>query len=572
MQSISMKTGLGIAAAAVAALLAASCATLGEEDAARGAPQIDGLGRSTFPVTARDEETKALFHSGLLLAYAFEHQEAARAFRAAAARDASCAMCAWGVAWALGPNINQAERRNVREIRRYVALAQSAAPGTTPLEQALIRAMSVRYRSADGATQKASEAIAASMCTTSREERDFDPLDLAYAQEMTAVLQRYPTDPDVVTLYADAVMMTSPWDWWDLKTGAPNGSMAEVVQQLQAAAARSPDHTGLLHFQIHATEQSPTPEVAAAGADRLGTLAPGAPHLVHMPAHTYVQTGRFEDAVAVNRQALRAQQAFDRQITSQGFQPLNNWDFHHLHFLWYASLSSGQGEQALATAREMASRFGSSTADDREYARSLPFVTLVRLQRWDEILALTAPAEGLGLAEGIRHYARGVAHARTGRPAEARIEAAALQRMRELPTLQGARIFDLPIPADMLEQSASSLAGEIALAEGRHADAINSMRRASELDDELGGEPPRFAAGARLDLARALRAAGELAEAESELQKYLKRHRDSGWALLELQETLRQQGRKADAQAALNSLSAAWKDADSEVRRLAQRG
>jgi hypothetical protein len=53
----------------------------------------------------------------LLLAYAFEHQEAARAFRAAAARDPSCAICAWGAAWALGPNINQPERRNEREIR-----------------------------------------------------------------------------------------------------------------------------------------------------------------------------------------------------------------------------------------------------------------------------------------------------------------------------------------------------------------------------------------------------------------------------------------------------------------------
>ncbi len=572
MRSIRIRTGFGIATVVLAALVAVSCATLGEDEAARGAPQIEGLGRSTFPVTARDEEAKALFHRGLLLAYAFEHQEAARAFRAAAARDPSCAMCAWGVAWALGPNINQSERRNVREIRVYVARAQAAAPGASPLEQALIRAMAVRYRSADESTQKAAEATAASMCTTSGEARDADPLELAYAQEMTGVLQRYPSDPDVVALYADAVMTTSPWDWWDLKTGAPNGSMAEVVQQLRAAAVRSPDHTGVLHFQIHATEQSPTPEVAAVGADRLGTLAPGAPHLVHMPGHTYVHIGRFGDAVAVNQKALQVQQAFDRQIQSQGYSKQGNWDFHHLHFLWYASLSAGQGEQALATAREMASRFGRSAADGREYSRSLPLVTLVRLKRWDEILALPAPAEGLGLAEGMRHYARGVAYARTGRPAEARVEAAALERMQALPTLKRARIFDQPLPADMLEQSARSLDGEIALAEGRHAEAIDSMRKAAELDDELGGEPPRFAAGARLDLARVLRAAGEFAEAENELQKYLQRHRDSGWALLELRETLRQQGRKPEAQAALNSLHAAWKDADPGVRRLAQPG
>jgi hypothetical protein len=313
--------------------------------------------------------------------------------------------------------------------------------------------MSVRYRSADAPpAQKGPEAIAASMCSASTKARDVDPLELAYAAEMTDVLRRFPADPDVVTIYADAVMTTSPWDWWDLKTGAPTGSMGEVVKNLQAAALRWPDHTGLLHLQIHATEQSPTPEIAAAGADRLGTLAPGAPHLVHMPGHTYVHIGRFADAVAVNEKALQVQQTFDKQITSQGYTKKGNWDFHHLHFLWYASLSTGQGERALATARQMASRFGQMSSDGREYVRSLPVLTLVRLQRWEEILALPAPPEGLGLAEGLRFHARGVAYARTGRVAEAR-PAAALQRMAALPTLKRARIFDLPMPADMLEQS-----------------------------------------------------------------------------------------------------------------------
>jgi tetratricopeptide (TPR) repeat protein len=554
--------------ATLIAVLATSCSTLGEGEGARGAPQIDGLGRSEFVVTARDAEAKALFHRGLLLAYAFEHQEAARAFRAAVARDPSCAICAWGVAWALGPNINQSERRNEREIRAYLAKAQAAAAGATPLEQALISAMSVRYGGADAPSRSAADAIAASTCSASGSTRDADPLELAYASEMTEVRRRFPDSPDVVTLYADAVMTTSPWDWWDLKTGAPNGSMGEVVKNLQAAALRWPEHTGLLHFQIHATEQSPAPEIAAAGADQLGKLAPGAPHLVHMPAHTYVHIGRFADAVAANERALQVQQTFDKQITSQGYTKQGNWDFHHLHFLWYASLSAGRGAQALTTAREMAARFGQMSSDGREYVRSLPALTLVRLQKWEEILALPAPSEGLGLAEGLRFYARGVAYARTGRVSEARAEADALQRMAALPTLQRARIFDLPIPADMLEQSIHSLAGEIALVEGRHEDAIEAFRSAAQLDDDLGGEPPRFAAGARIDLARALRVAGRYAEAEGELQQYLKRHRDSGWALLELQQVLQAQRRAADAQGTARRLAAAWNSADLDVRRL----
>lgn len=557
-----------VLAGVLIAVLIGSCSTPGDEGTAATAPTIEGIGNATLAVTANDPEAQRLARQGLQLTYAFEHHEAVRSFKAAAARDASCAICAWGVAYALGPNINQPDRRNEQEIRRYLARAQAAVATASPQERALIEAMAVRYGVAAAPLQKASEASAASMCTTRRAEREVHPQELAYAVAMTEVMAQFPDDPDVVTLYADAVMTTSPWDWWDPKTGAPNGSMADVVRHLNAARVRNPQHTGAAHFLIHASEQSPTPAIAAPGADVLGKLAPGAPHLVHMPGHTYVHVGRFADAAAVNQDALKVQKSFDEQIRVQGFSTRGSWDFHHLHFLWFASLAAGQGELSLETARSMSVRFGTAANDGSEYVRALPLVSLVRLQRWDEILALSRPIEGLGLEEGLWHTARGIAHARSGRLGQARVEAAGLQRMAALATLQRARIFGEPIPAEMLAMASAALEGEIASAEGRHDAAIDALRRAADQDDELGGEPPRMALGARLSLARAMLAAGRPADGEAELRKYLKRNPGNPWALALLRQSERAQGRLTEAELTQQQLARALATADRAVQSL----
>jgi hypothetical protein len=178
---------------AVGTVLLAACANQLAAGDKAGAPAIDGFGTASFVPTAREPEARRLFQQGLLLSYGFEHTEAARSFRAAWALDASCAMCAWGVAYALGPNINQPERANGREIRRYLERARAAAGAATPREQALIEALSVRYGAAAETVQKAEEARAASYCAALRKERDVDPLELAYATAMTGWSRAFPT-------------------------------------------------------------------------------------------------------------------------------------------------------------------------------------------------------------------------------------------------------------------------------------------------------------------------------------------------------------------------------------------
>jgi hypothetical protein len=543
-----------------------------ERAASRGAPTITGAGTSTFTLTAQDDEARRLFHQGLQLDYAFEYAEAARAFRAAYARDASCAMCAWGVAYALSPNINATERKNEPEIRRYLARAQAAATKATPIEQALIEALSVRYGDAPPALQRETAARAEAMCSTRSPEREVSPLEHAYAQAMTDVVDRFPRDPDVVTIYADAVMVTSSSQWWDPKTGAPNGSIGSLIERLQAAVAEHPQHTGLTHFLLHASELSPQPERAEPAADQLGKLAPGMPHLVHMPAHIYVHTGRFADATRVNQQALEVQKTFDAQITKAGFTVESTWDFHHMHFLWYASLMEGRGDLALDTARQMGERFPQASTELREYMRALPMQTLVRFERWDEVLALPKPTQGLGLTEGIWEYARGVAFARTARLAEAQQSARSLAQVRQLSTLTRARLWNQALFDELLQISAAVLDGEIAFAPGSASTAaerdaaIEALQNAATLEDKIGGEPPRWAVSSRLALADALRADGRAADAEREYREHLRRQRDNGWALSGLREALAAQGKTTEARALDERLRIAWAHADAVLR------
>lgn len=547
---------------AVTSALLVACASLDDKPPATSITPMPGLGASTFKVTARDEQARAWFAQGLQLAYAFEHREAARVFRAALARDPTCAMCAWGVAYSLGPNINNSERGPVRDIRDYIGRAQQAAAAASPMERALIGAMAVRYGRADERAQQTYEALGSAMCSTRKAERKLDPQEYAYAAAMADVLRQFPDDPDVVTLYADAVMSTLPWDWWDPKTGQANGSVGEVVERVAAVTRKYPQHTGALHFYVHVAEHSPDPRQAETAADTLGTAAPESPHLVHMGSHIYKNIGRFDDGSRANEQALEVQKRFDAVLQAQGVRASGRWDAHHLHFLWYAALMEGRTGLSLQTAREFARRFGNQGDGDGEYAQLLPLATLVRLQRWDDVLAEPAPRPGLGLSEGFSAYARGMAYLHTGRIALAKAELASVQRLRAQPTLQRARIYDEDTPTKLMALAHDTLAGTIARTERRHDDAAASLRKAADVDDELGTDPPLFGGGTRLALAGALLDAGKVDEASKEITEALRLNGPSAWAYQGLAQVAELRGAPEEGRRQAQQARAAWKNAE----------
>ena len=550
------------------AVLLSSCAMLDATPPATSITPMPGLGTATFAVTAKDEQARAWFAQGLQLTYAFEHTEAVRVFRAALARDPSCAMCAWGVAYALGPNINNPSRGPVRDIRAYIQRAQQAAAGASPLERALIQAMAVRYGRAPEREQRLFEAQGAALCSAGKPksadqktDRKVDPQDLGYAAAMADVLRQFPENPDVVALYADAVMTTMAWEWWDPKTGKPNGAVADVLARLATATQQHPQHTGALHFYVHLAEHSPNPRQAELAADTLGTVAPGSPHLVHMGSHIYKNIGRFDAGSLANQQALDVQKQFDAILQAQGAGGRGHWDAHHLHFLWFAALMEGRVDLSVATAREFARRYGDRRDGSGEYATLLPLATLVRLGQWPAVLAEPPHTGRLGIAQGYTAYARGMAYAHTGQLAQAKAELATLQQQRALPTVQRAKIYGETIPAKVLTVAQHMLAGRIARTEGRPEQAIAGLREAADLDDEFGNDPPLTGGGARLALAGALLDAGQLDEAAKQIAESQRLGGPSAWVHQGLSALATKRGARDEAQRQAELARTAWRNA-----------
>jgi tetratricopeptide (TPR) repeat protein len=497
-------------------------------------------------------------------AYAFNEREAVRSFKAALAQDAQCAACAWGVAWQLGPNINAVERGDLSEALRYARLAQSVAGNATPIERALIDAMLVRY--ADEGSAAGAGLPQSAICGSGGTSKAH-PLDIAYALQLRMIADANPDNPDAVSLYAEAEMVATRDDWWDQKTGKPAGRIGEVADRLERALSTNVDHTGLNHYLIHAVDAPGVAQRAVAAADRLGSLAPQAPHLVHMPSHTYVHVGRYADATRVNQAALSAQQDLNAHLETLGFAQTKNWNGHNRHFLWFAALMQGRGDLALETARRLATSAATSTTPWGEYQRGLPLLTLVRLARWGDVLEETAGAGAADRTPGMFEYARGIALARTGRVAETGVMVVSLdERARTARTAAKPDDDFAKMMAERLATLSSQLKAEVAFARGDVDAALAAERDAIRAEEAMGGEPPLLAGGSQVALGDLLLRAKRYSEAETAFRADLARQPGSGWALRGLQVAVAAQNRGAEAQQVRAEWARAWQEADAALR------
>jgi tetratricopeptide (TPR) repeat protein len=303
------------------------------------APLFEGMGTHTHPITVNNTGAQKYFDQGLVLAMAFNHAESIRSFRAAQRLDDNCAMCFWGEALALGPNINVTSNGKVimTDDDRLAAFAvlQKAIERkdmVSEVERDYIDALAARY---NGLL-----------------ETDRAPLDVSYADAMRKLVSKYPDDQDASALFAESLMNTMPWDYWSAK-GAPKSATREVLDVLERTLAANPDHPLAIHLYIHATEASSQPGKAEKAADRLTDLVPGAGHLVHMPAHTYWRIGRYHDASEANVKAAAVDEEYIAQCNAQGFYPAAYYP-HNIHFLWAASSMEGRSQLSIESARKVA--------------------------------------------------------------------------------------------------------------------------------------------------------------------------------------------------------------------------
>jgi len=434
------------------------------------------------------------------------------------------------------------------EGRRAIDAARARAAKGTPVEQALIETLSVRYDS----------------------ERYIDRniRDAQYIEAARKTYERYPKDLEAAYLYVDALMTHAAWSYWK-RDGSPLPGTREAVRTLERILAINPDHPGAVHLYIHLFESSAQPERALPQANRLESLMPKAGHMVHMPSHIYVRTGDYEKAVASNQRSLLADSSFQKEWGERATPNLGTYGLssrnharHAWDFIRYAAMHAGNYARAMEAAKAAAGGQSHQGMGAGERAASMPWLINKIFGKWDAVLAEPEPAHGSAYLRGLWHYARGSAFVGQGNFEKAEEELKALKAASMDPTVKEL-LATANSASTILELSTRGLEGEILSARGRHDEAVKAFEAAVRLQDTLKYiEPPDWVQSMRLYLGAALLKAGRARRAERVYREDLKDFRNNGWSLFGLSQSLRAQGKFAEARRIDADFQRAWKNAD----------
>ncbi len=418
------KPGLAVPAAAEATTAAAVAI-----------PLIDGLGELTLAVTAANPRAQTYVEQGLRLAFGFNHAAATASFRAAQDADPSCAMCDWGEADVLGPNINAAmDARARRPAFAAAAQARALADGASPLERA---------------------------------------------------------EPS---------------------------------------------------------------------ADRLRGAVPAAGHLVHMPSHIHYRIGRYLDALAVNRDAVAADERVLAQIPDDAIYAYGYYP-HNVHCLLVSAPMAGARQDALAAAAKLGRVMSDDVAARLGWVQAIktaPSTAHAQFSDPETILALPAPAERFPFVRAFWHYARAVAQLRAGEPDRARVERAAIEAIRTGHDFSALEAQHVPVDG-VLTIAAAVVDARLLAAAGRWPEAAALLEEAAAIQDTLPYlEPPFWYHPGRQTLGAIHLLAGDPAAAEDAFRASLMAAPNNGWSRWGLEQALDAQGDAAGADAVADLLAKAW--------------
>ncbi len=508
---------------------------------------LPGLAPVRHPMGTSSLEAQKFFDQGLSLLYAFNHEEAIRSFEHAAELDPKAAMPFWGLALALGANINDPEpdADRLRRAREAVEKAQSLTADGPESDRDYVAALAKRYGGDPAADRK--------------------QLALDYNAAMRELASKYPDDTDAATLFAESGMNLRPWKLWN-PDGTPAEGTPEIVATLEAVLKREPLHPGANHYYIHAVEASPEPQRALPSAQLLTTLAPAAGHLVHMPAHIFMRTGSYTAAARSNAQGAEADREYIRQTGAQGMYTAMYYN-HNLHFLAAAWSMAGNWAEAKKAADQLAASGTPLLAEMPmvEAFLTMPAFVNLRFARWNETLRMPDPGPKLPILKSVWHYGRVLAllSARDVRRAEA--ERKHFEAARE--RVPASAFYGNNSPKDVLLLASAVLDARLAWLRGERKVSIESWRKAVALQDGLSyDEPPPWYYPVRESLGSALLRDGQAGEAEKVFREDLAKNPRNGRSLFGLLEALKAQKKTADAVWVDRQFAAAWKDADTKLK------
>ncbi len=442
----------------VTALVGAACASRlpAQDDHDH---QQETLGHVMFPVSC-NPEAQARFERAMALLHSFWWEEGARAFKAVAVADTTCAMAYWGLAlnaWG-NPFVGGPSGDHLRK-GAAAAIRAQAIPTPTVRERGFIAAVGALYRDYE------------SVPNAKRLQ--------AYSDTLARLSRDVPDDPEVAIYYALSLVATA------------SATDTTFVRQKQAAAIlnplfrRFPQHPGLAHYLIHAND---SPQLAPLGLDaarRYAEIAPSAPHAQHMPSHIFIRLGLWDETIAANQRSLAAAVAYARTQNLGGVAPEQ---FHAIDYMVYGYLQEGRDSTARRTVDEglALTTVLASDALVTNYNR-VAMEARLPLERGDWAAAARLPVRAAGkgdIGEALAHFARGIGAARSGNTAQARAEVAALAAIEA--SLAGQSGYNWSRIVGIKKQAVTAWT---LFAAGDTAGALREAKAAADLEDVTEKHP-----------------------------------------------------------------------------------
>jgi tetratricopeptide (TPR) repeat protein len=426
-----------------------ACGSAGEPDAPQDAQHHQGeaLGQVSFPVSC-NAEAQANMNRAIAMLHSYWFPEAQRTFEAAAAADPGCGIAYWGVALSHFGNPMG---------------GGSGAPGQAAGWDAAQKGVAAGARS-----DRDRAYIDAAMALFRDHERVDNRTRLrAYEQALADIVARHPEDLEATIFHAMLMVANAP------PTDLTFAQQQRAAEILTALYREHPGHPGLPHYIIHAFDSPPLAPLALDAARQYATIAPAAPHALHMPSHIFTRLGYWDESIATN------QRSADQEATPGG-------KAHPVDYMVYAYLQQGRDAQALSAIQAIG---GNTTGEyiagtlGSYNALAMPARYALERDDWSAAAALTV-TDTTPSAEAVTRFARGLGAARAGQVDAARAELAALDALVADLTAAGDAYWALVVDAQRM-----AVAAWVAQAEGRSAEALELARNAADTEEQVEKHP-----------------------------------------------------------------------------------
>ena len=425
-----------------AALLLVSGAAQSHEDEGKGQ-----LGRVKF-TNSCDPKAQPLLETGVAMLHSFWYSAAEKTFRDVLAQDPSCTIANWGIAAILMSNPLadvDASPKNATIAQEAIDQGRRVSP-KTQRERDYIEAVAAYYEDWSNRPERARQA--------------------ARAKAFEELAARYPDD-DEARIFS-ALYIAGTQSQAD-QTFAAYLKSAAILEKM---FVKYPDHPGVAHYLIHSYDAPPIAKQGLPAARRYASIAPAAPHALHMPSHIFTRVGAWEDSAATNARSAA--------VAKKGGEA--NEAYHASDYSVYAYLQLARDGDAR---REMVEAFKVTSNEPagifiRQYASAaMPARYAVERGAWREAMQLQPQATKTLFPDAITYFARALGAARSGEIAPAEKDAEELARLHK--GLQDTRNNYW---ATEVEIQRLAVGGWIALAQGKADDAQKLMRAAADLEDK----------------------------------------------------------------------------------------